>query len=90
MDGIDFVNRLDDDSMHLVFDNFQTPKDFLPFGGGENRTFVPVYNLFNQKCFFALSLQTMEWFVVPFLPSIDVVDRLPSWLLGIQKKRSDR
>ena len=40
MDGVDFVNRLNDDSMHLVFDNFHAPTQFMPFGQGE-KSFNP-------------------------------------------------
>ena len=35
MDAVDFVNRLDDDSLHAVFDNLQSSAHFLPFGQGE-------------------------------------------------------
>ena len=38
MDGVDFINRLDDDSLHLIFDQFQTPTQFAPFGQGERST----------------------------------------------------
>ena len=39
MNGVDFINRLDDDSFHGIFDNFQTPAQFLPFGQGEKSLF---------------------------------------------------
>ena len=40
MAGIDFIDRLDDDSLHLVFDQFHAPKHFIPFGQGEKSIFV--------------------------------------------------
>ena len=89
MAGVDFVNRLDDDSMHLIFDNFQTPKHFLPFGRGEKsfvfegrfriinlsvkRYFAFRLNLFVSFIFFP-SLQALEWSDVTFLsPNDDFV-----------------
>lgn len=47
MDGVDFINRLDDDSMHVVFDHLQSPKNFLSFGQGEDRILFIFENIYD-------------------------------------------
>ena len=49
MDGVDFINRLDDDALHLVFDHFHYPKEFLPFGQSESFISLHILN-FNHFC----------------------------------------